>query len=226
MMCIGCLIQVEDELLYVVNSLGGRSTYALPRNAPGSLFRYNAAQRLDASPDTLSLRFFARSGQLIDAFTLRKGLSVEPTVEAVHPISKSTKARVAFSVPSRDAVELLLLDATGHEVGQVFKGSLPAGHHEVLWSWARLLSGTYLFAAAERALGVGAAHRGAVGHGSARCELRWAGRFAQEVAALLRRSCSAAGRYTLLSASPRRRASSAANAWACCRSSGTAVDSK
>lgn len=50
---------------------------------------------------------------------------------------------MAFSVPSRDVVELLLLDAAGHEAGQVFKGSLPAGHHEVLWSRAGLLSGTY-----------------------------------------------------------------------------------
>lgn len=137
---------MEDGLLYCTNGLGGRSTYALLAPVPGSLFRYNAdygAQRLDASADTLSLRFFARTGALIDAFTLRKDLSLVPTLESVAPTPVLETARISFSVPDRGAVQLRVLDVAGREVARLLDEPLPAGHHQRLWSRAALLPGTY-----------------------------------------------------------------------------------
>ncbi|GAC1375970.1 MAG: hypothetical protein NVSMB30_20800 [Hymenobacter sp.] len=137
---------VEDGLVYCVNGLGGRSTYAVGAGVPGSLFRYNAdygAQLLEASADSLRLRFYARTGRLIDAFTLRKGLSVQPELEAVQPTPVLETARIRFSVPGPGAVQLRVLDVAGREVASLLEGPLVAGHHEVLWSRAGLVPGAY-----------------------------------------------------------------------------------
>ncbi|MDB5235688.1 MAG: hypothetical protein JWR44_2681 [Hymenobacter sp.] len=139
---------VEDGLLYIINGLGGRSQYSVSSNAvPGSLFRYNAdygAQLLDASADSLSLRFYTRTGQLIDAFTLRKGLSVVPVLEAVYPTPLRETARIAFSLPSPGRARLRVLDVAGREVAQLLDEARPAGHHEVLWPRTALAPGTYI----------------------------------------------------------------------------------
>lgn len=138
---------VEDDLLYCVNGLGGRSIYNVGlKPVAGSQVWYNAdfgAQLFDASADSLRLSFYTRTGQLIDAFTLRKGLSVVPVLEAVSPTPIQETARVTFSIPAAATVQLRVLDAAGREVTRLVDGSLPAGHHELMWSRAGLASGTY-----------------------------------------------------------------------------------
>jgi tartrate-resistant acid phosphatase type 5 len=138
---------VVDNLLYCVNGLGGRSQYGLTKAAlPGSLVRYNAdygAQLLEASADSLRLQFFTRAGQLIDRFTLRKGLSVAPALEDVHPTPVLDVARINFSIPAADVVQLRVLDAAGREIKKLLDGPVPAGHHEITWSRAGLAPGAY-----------------------------------------------------------------------------------
>ncbi|MCX7668451.1 MAG: metallophosphoesterase, partial [Anaerolineae bacterium] len=51
----------RDDIVYIVNGLGGGARYALRRPVPGSLFRYNAdwgALRVTATTTTLDLAFY------------------------------------------------------------------------------------------------------------------------------------------------------------------------
>jgi hypothetical protein len=137
---------VAEGLLYFVNGLGGRSTYSLSTPIAGSQLRYNAdygAQLIEASADTLSFRFFTRSGRLIDGYTLRKGLPLEPVLQPVVPTPVRETARVLFSIPVAETVQVRVLDRAGREVARLHDGPLPAGHHELLWSRGALASGLY-----------------------------------------------------------------------------------
>ncbi|WP_052732795.1 metallophosphoesterase family protein [Hymenobacter terrenus] len=138
---------VEDGLLYCINGLGGRSIYNVAlQPMPGSLLRYNSdygAQLFEASADSLRLRFYTRTGQLVDSFTLRKELSVEPALENVVSTPMLETARITFSIPATDTVQLRVLDVAGREVARLFDGPSAAGHHELLWSQAALLPGLY-----------------------------------------------------------------------------------
>lgn len=137
---------VVGGLTYCVNGLGGRSIYGLTNPIEGSLVRYNAeygAQRFDASADSLRLRFYTRTGQLIDSFTLRQGLSAEPELLAVYPTPFRETARVEFSLPANDEVSVRVLDAAGRQVAVLHQGPLRAGRHELQWARGALAAGTY-----------------------------------------------------------------------------------
>lgn len=137
---------VNDNLLYCVNGLGGRSVYAVDNATAGSQFRYNddyGAQLLDASPDSLSIRFYNRSGRLVDAFTLHQGLPLVPVLEAIYPTPLVETARIVFSVPSPGTVELRVLDAVGRRVATLLQEPRAAGRYELLWSRTSLAPGTY-----------------------------------------------------------------------------------
>jgi tartrate-resistant acid phosphatase type 5 len=60
-------------LPYMVNGLGGRSTYAFGPPVAGSIVTYSAdygAQRVAADPDSVRFQFFNRAGALIDTLDL------------------------------------------------------------------------------------------------------------------------------------------------------------
>jgi len=64
---------VRDGFPYFVNGLGGAEIYPFPGSVSGSQVRYNAdhgAMLVEASSDRIVFRFYARSGDLIDEYTL------------------------------------------------------------------------------------------------------------------------------------------------------------
>jgi hypothetical protein len=137
---------IVDGLTYCVNGLGGRSLYGLTTPVEGSQVRFNAdygAQLFDASADSLRLQFYTRAGQLIDSFTLRPGLSVEPELLGVFPTPFSENAKVEFSLPAPDNVQITLLDAAGRQVAVLHNGPRRPGRQEVVWSRKGLAAGTY-----------------------------------------------------------------------------------
>ncbi|ALW86471.1 hypothetical protein AUC43_16080 [Hymenobacter sedentarius] len=137
---------VVGGLTYCVNGLGGRSIYGVTNAIGGSMVRYNAdygAQLFDAGPDSLRVRFYTRTGLLVDSFTLRPGLSAEPRLLAVYPTPFEENARVEFSLPGDDEVEIRLLNALGQQVAVLQQGRLRAGHHEVGYSRGGLAAGLY-----------------------------------------------------------------------------------
>ncbi|GAA4353137.1 hypothetical protein GCM10023185_13490 [Hymenobacter saemangeumensis] len=139
---------VADGLVYCVNGLGGRSLYSF-NGTPldGSAVRYNAdygAQLLEASADSLRLRFYTRTGQLIDDHTLVRGLAAEPQLLGVYPLPISEAARVEISLPAAfSSVRVRVLDARGRQVATLHQGPLPGGRHELQWSRQGLAAGTY-----------------------------------------------------------------------------------
>jgi hypothetical protein len=59
----------QDGLTYFVNGVGGKSLYPVGAPVAGSRFRYASdygAQRIDADATTMVIRFYARSGTLVD----------------------------------------------------------------------------------------------------------------------------------------------------------------
>lgn len=66
---------VKDGLPYFVNGLGGRSIYNFKTPLPESQARYNAgagAMLIEASPSAITFQFIARTGAVIDRYTLQK----------------------------------------------------------------------------------------------------------------------------------------------------------
>jgi hypothetical protein len=65
---------IISEFPYFVNGLGGRSIYPFKRNpVPGSIVRYNqdyGAMRIEASYICITFQFIARTGTVIDTYTL------------------------------------------------------------------------------------------------------------------------------------------------------------
>ena len=136
---------VANDLTYCVNGLGGRGTSGpLAPPGAGSLVRYNAdygAQLFDAGPDSLRLRFYTRTGRLVDSFTLRPGQSVAPQLLAAYPQPRS--AAVEYFLPGPAPVEIRLLDAAGQAVALLHRGPQPAGRHTLQWARGGLAAGTY-----------------------------------------------------------------------------------
>lgn len=65
----------QDNILYFVNGLGGRSLYDLGDPVSGSVVRYNqdyGAMRIEAATLCINFSFYNRSGSLIDSVTLYK----------------------------------------------------------------------------------------------------------------------------------------------------------
>lgn len=129
---------LEGGLPYIVNGLGGRSLYGLASQpAPGSLLRYNAdygAQLIEASADSLRLRFYTRTGKLIDSYTLRPGLSREPQLLGASAVAATGAGQVLLSLPEAGPVQLRLLDARRQEVAVLHQGPLPAGRRALPWT--------------------------------------------------------------------------------------------
>jgi hypothetical protein len=136
-----------DSLLYVVNGLGGRSLYASNRpRLPQSQHYFNGnygALLLDATPDSLSLRFFTRQRVLIDSYVLRQRLTPAPLLYPVTPNPFQESALVTFSLPSPQAVALRVLNVLGQPVATLHQGPAAAGWHRVPWARNGLAAGLY-----------------------------------------------------------------------------------
>jgi hypothetical protein len=136
-----------DSLLYVVNGLGGRSIYASNRpRLPQSQQYFNGnygALLLDATPDSLSLRFFTRQKVLVDAYVLHQKLSPAPKLYPVAPNPFQESALVEFSLPSAAAVQVRVLNVLGQQVATLHQGVAAAGWHQVPWARNGLAPGLY-----------------------------------------------------------------------------------
>jgi len=136
-----------DGLPYVVNGLGGRSIYKSNRaplaQSQASFSGDYGAMLLDASPDSLSLRFFTRRQVLVDTYVLRKELSATPKLYPVSPNPFQETTRVEFSLPTAAPVQLRVLNALGQEVAVLQQGPARAGWHQVQWARNGLSAGLY-----------------------------------------------------------------------------------
>jgi hypothetical protein len=73
-------------LTYFVNGLGGQSIFEMQSPVPGSRVRYNVdygAMRVTTSDDSATFQFVARSGQVVDTYTI--GAPVPPTGLNISP---------------------------------------------------------------------------------------------------------------------------------------------
>lgn len=138
---------LADGLPYIVNGAGGRSIYKTAR-APvaESKFFYNGdygALLLDASPDSLNMRFYSRKQELIDTYTLRKELSTTAKLYPVRPNPFQESTLVEFSLPTATTVQLRVLSALGQEVAVLRQGPAQAGWHQLRWARNGLPAGLY-----------------------------------------------------------------------------------
>jgi hypothetical protein len=136
-----------DSLLYVVNGLGGRSIYASNRpRLPQSQHYFNGnygALLLDATPDSLSLRFFTRQQVLVDTYVLHQRLSPAPKLYPVVPNPFQESALVEFSLPAAAPVQVRVLNVLGQQVATLYQGAATAGWHQLKWARNGLAPGLY-----------------------------------------------------------------------------------
>jgi tartrate-resistant acid phosphatase type 5 len=90
-----------DDFTYIVNGLGGESTYSFGTPVAGSEVRYSddyGAMLCEVYNDSLNLQFISRSGLIIDNYTLSRVFSLElsPSNQSVSDSSGST----SFSLTS------------------------------------------------------------------------------------------------------------------------------
>ena len=138
---------VVDSLLYVVNGLGGRSIYTSyrPKLAQSQAY-FNGdygALLLEATPDSLTMKFFTRQRALVDSYVLHQRLSPAPKLYPVSPNPFQATALVEFSLPSARAVQLRVLNVLGQEVALLRQGMANAGWHQLAWSRNGLPAGLY-----------------------------------------------------------------------------------
>ena len=138
---------VADGLPYLVSGTGGRSLHKTTRvPIAQSQFFFNddyGAMLLDASPDSLSMRFFTRKQALIDTYVLHKELSAEPKLYPVSPNPFQETTLVEFSLPGANTVRLRVLNSLGQEVAVLRQGAAKAGWHQFRWSRNGLPGGLY-----------------------------------------------------------------------------------
>ncbi|MGI4862887.1 MAG: metallophosphoesterase [Janthinobacterium lividum] len=138
---------VVDGLTYVVNGLGGRSLYTTtkPRLAESHKF-FNAdygAMLLEATPDSLVMRFYTRQQVLIDTHILRQNLSLSAKLYPISPNPFQETALVEFSLPSAATVQLRVLNMLGQQVAILHQGPTGAGWHHIQWARNSLAAGLY-----------------------------------------------------------------------------------
>jgi tartrate-resistant acid phosphatase type 5 len=138
---------VVDSLLYLVNGLGGRSIYTATRPKLAQSQKYfngnYGALLLDATLDSLTIKFFTRQQVLVDSYVLRPPVSLAPKLYPISPNPFQTTALVEFSLPGALAVQLRVLNTLGQEVAVLHQGLATAGRHQVTWSRNGLPSGLY-----------------------------------------------------------------------------------
>jgi tartrate-resistant acid phosphatase type 5 len=138
---------LADGLLYLVNGTGGRSLHKSTKQPIAeSKFFFNGdygAMLFDATPDSLSIRFFTRKQALVDSYVLRKELSPTPKLYPVSPNPFQETTLIEFSLPSAATVALRVLNALGQEVAMLQQGPAKAGWHRLQWARNGLPTGLY-----------------------------------------------------------------------------------
>jgi hypothetical protein len=138
---------VADGLPYLVSGLGGRSLHKTTRAAvsESQAFFNNdyGALLLDASPDSLSMRFYTRQQVLIDTYVLHKELTPTPKLFPVSPNPFQESAVVEFSLPAAATVQLRVLNSLGQELTVLHQGPTKAGWHQLRWARQGLPTGLY-----------------------------------------------------------------------------------
>jgi hypothetical protein len=136
-----------DSLTYIVNGLGGRSIYTTARpRLPQSQQYFNGnfgALLLDATPDSLSLRFFTRQQVLVDTYVLYQRLSPAPKLYPIVPNPFQESALVEFSLPDAAPVQVRVLNVLGQQVATLYQGAASAGWHQLKWTRNGLPPGLY-----------------------------------------------------------------------------------
>ncbi|MGI4967704.1 MAG: metallophosphoesterase [Janthinobacterium lividum] len=138
---------VSDNLVYVVNGLGGRSLYQTtkPRISQSKVYfnKDYGALRLEATPDSLTMQFFTRQQVLVDSYVLHQQLSPVPKLYPISPNPFQSTTLVAFSLPNAAVVHLRVLNMLGQEVVTLHQGAAVAGWNKVQWSRNSLPTGLY-----------------------------------------------------------------------------------
>src|SRR5205823_5334175 len=114
---------IENGFPYIVNGLGGENPIPLSSPVPGSVVRYdadNGAGLVDASDTSITFRFFARTGTLIDTYTMTKPASGLPAGFAPAGVTTQAATRLEVSVPDAStsrapfSITVAALDADGN----------------------------------------------------------------------------------------------------------------
>src|SRR5439155_8661429 len=80
-----------NDFPYIVAGLGGRSIYGQNPPIPGSVVQYNddfGAMLVDANASQITFRFFARTGTLVDSYTMN---APGPTPTGTPPTATPTR---------------------------------------------------------------------------------------------------------------------------------------
>lgn len=95
---------IINNLPYFIDGLGGRSIYGFGAPIPGSVVRYSSnygAMLVDATSSSITFQFIARTGAVIDTYTISAPLTPTPTptITPTQPIPTST------NTPTQTATE-------------------------------------------------------------------------------------------------------------------------
>ncbi len=136
-----------DGMTYIVNGLGGRSLYTTtkPRLDESKVF-FNGdygAMLMEASPDSITMRFFTRQQVLIDTYVLRHHLSSTAKLYHISPNPFQESALVEFSLPSAATVQVRVLNVLGQQVASLYQGVAGPGWHQLHWARNSLPAGLY-----------------------------------------------------------------------------------
>ncbi len=159
---------IQDNLLYVINGLGGRSIH-LFSSVPdtGSRVRYNSdygAMLVDAGPDSMNLTFVNRRDSVIDSYTLERAAPQRvreherPAAFALfqnypNPFNPTTEVSFVISAEGGSAsggshwsfVKLKVYDVLGQEVTTLVSRNMEPGSYSVTFNGEKLVSGVYYY---------------------------------------------------------------------------------
>ncbi|RMG65237.1 MAG: T9SS C-terminal target domain-containing protein, partial [Calditrichaeota bacterium] len=152
----------RDGIVYFVNGVGGKSVRSFGSPVQGSQFRYSddyGAMLVEANPDSIVFRFFNRSGQELDHYTVvRTPTGVGDPVpvakafrlEQNYPNPFNPATTIPFQLRQASEVTLEIYNARGQLVKTLFRGRLQPGQYRFRWDGTtaegkRASSGIYLY---------------------------------------------------------------------------------
>jgi hypothetical protein len=93
---------IENNLVYFVNGLGGKSLYAFGTPIAGSLVRYNSnygAMLIEANSDSIQFQFITRTGLVIDTYSILASSVIPPAqVNLIDPLNGSSDISIPVTV--------------------------------------------------------------------------------------------------------------------------------
>ncbi|MBS1516851.1 MAG: metallophosphoesterase [Bacteroidetes bacterium] len=147
-----------DNLIYIVNGLGGKSIYPMGTPVTGSLVRYNAdygAMLMNVYNDSINFKFINRSGNIIDNYTLNSTVvGIAQTVNEIpgsfnldqnYPNPFNPNTVINYSMSEGGFVSLKVYDILGRIVAAPVNEFKSAGKYSVNFSGNGLNSGIYYY---------------------------------------------------------------------------------